>query len=111
MRKWFLPAATLTLTFLLSACALFSNHDMAEKFTVHNVYGDHMVLQRDMPVRIGGTAAPGKSVKVTIGENSVIPPNVQIGLNTAISGPTESEDYPNGILASGETLIKAGDRS
>ena len=48
---------------------------------------------------------------VTIGENSVIPPNVQIGLNTAISGPTESEDYPNGILASGETLIKAGDRS
>ena len=70
MRKWFLPAATLTLTFLLSACALFSNHDMAEKFTVHNVYGDHMVLQRDMPVRIGGTAAPGKSVKVTIGENS-----------------------------------------
>ena len=48
---------------------------------------------------------------VTIGENSVIPPNVQIGLNTAISGSTESEDYPNGILASGETLIKAGDRS
>ena len=47
---------------------------------------------------------------VTVGENTVIPPGVQIGLNTAISGVTQSSDYPNGVLASGETLIKAGDR-
>lgn len=46
---------------------------------------------------------------VTIGENSVIPDNVQIGKNTAISGITTKEDYPNGILESGETLIKAGE--
>ena len=47
---------------------------------------------------------------VTIGENSVIPPNVQIGKNTAISGVTIAEDYENGILGSGETLIKAGEQ-
>ena len=47
---------------------------------------------------------------VTIGENTVIPSNVKIGLNTAISGKTEESDYPDGILASGETLIKAGER-
>ncbi len=47
----------------------------------------------------------------TIGENSVIPSNVQIGKNTAISGVTEKEDYVNGLLGSGEILIKAGDRS
>lgn len=46
---------------------------------------------------------------VTIGENSVIPDGVQIGKNTAISGATVSEDYPNGVLESGETLIKAGE--
>ena len=46
---------------------------------------------------------------VTIGENSVIPPDVKIGKNTAISGETAAEDYPNGILASGESIIKAGD--
>lgn len=46
---------------------------------------------------------------VTIGENSVIPDNVKIGKNTAISGETMAEDYPNGILESGETLIKAGE--
>ena len=46
----------------------------------------------------------------TIGENSVIPSGVQIGKNTAVSGVTVPEDYPNGVLESGETLIKAGDR-
>ena len=47
---------------------------------------------------------------VTIGENSVVPGGVQIGKNTAISGVTSKEDYPNGVLDSGETLIKAGER-
>ena len=47
---------------------------------------------------------------VTIGENSKVPDGVQIGKNTAVSGVTEKYDYPNGILESGETLIKAGER-
>lgn len=47
---------------------------------------------------------------VTIGENSVIPSDVKVGKNTAIFGETEKEDYPNGILEGGESIIKAGDR-
>ena len=46
----------------------------------------------------------------TIGEDSVVPDGVSIGKNTAISGKTELSDYPNGLLDSGETLIKAGDK-
>ena len=45
----------------------------------------------------------------TIGENSVIPEGVRIGRNTAISGVTEPEDYKNGVLESGDYIIKAGD--
>lgn len=47
---------------------------------------------------------------VTIGENSVIPGGVKVGKNTAVSGITTPEEYPGGILESGETLIKAGER-
>ena len=47
---------------------------------------------------------------VTVGENSYIPPNVKIGKNTAISGDTTPDDYNEGVLASGESLIKAGER-
>lgn len=46
---------------------------------------------------------------VTIGEKTVIPANVSIGKNTVVSGVTDGEDYPDGVLASGKTLIKAGD--
>ena len=43
---------------------------------------------------------------VTVGENAVIPSNVKIGKNTAISGVTTEEDYPNGELASGGAIVK-----
>ncbi len=45
---------------------------------------------------------------VTIGEDSVVPANVTIGKNTAISGKTSMEDYPDGKLPGGEVIIKAG---
>lgn len=39
-----------------------------------------------------------------IGENSVIPDNVKIGKNTAISGVTTKKDYPDGELAAGQVI-------
>ncbi len=43
---------------------------------------------------------------VTIAEKSVIPSGVKIGKNTAISGETTVEDYPDGELASGGAIVK-----
>ena len=43
---------------------------------------------------------------VTIGENTVIPDGVKVGKNTAISGETSSEDYPDGELPSGGALLE-----
>ena len=45
---------------------------------------------------------------VTVGERSVIPEGVKIGKNTAISGVTEPNDYPDGQLESGGYIVKAG---
>lgn len=89
--------------------------------------GEHCVVDKSViaeNVRIGahvtlgvGSDIPNKLKPnvysyglVTIGEHSVIPDDVQIGKNTAVSGVTEKSDYPDGILESGETLIKAGER-
>lgn len=85
-----------------------------------NVIMDKAIIAEDCQigndVKIGvGQYAPNKfNPKVyafdlaTIGESSVIPDHVSIGKNTAISGITEASDYPNGILESGESIIKAG---
>ena len=43
---------------------------------------------------------------VTIAEKSVIPSGVKIGKNTAISGETTVEDYPDGELVSGGAIVK-----
>ena len=72
--------------------------------------GDHVTLGIGSDVPNKEKPAVYSFGLVTIGENSVIPSSVQIGKNTAISGITEAEDYLNGVLESGETLIKAGER-
>ena len=46
---------------------------------------------------------------VTVGEKSVIPGGITVGKNTVIFGITMPEDYDQSCLASGRTLIKAGD--
>ena len=45
---------------------------------------------------------------VTIGERTIIPAGVKVGKNTAIWGETTAEDYPNGLLDSGDAIVKAG---
>ena len=89
--------------------------------------GDHVTIDKSIvaekcEIRDGavlgiGEEAPNKlnaSIYsfglVTVGEASVIPEGVKIGRNTAISGVTDKADYPDGNLASGEVIIKAGDR-
>lgn len=46
---------------------------------------------------------------VTIGEKSVIPDGISVGKNSVISGVTAVADYEDSQLASGKTLIKAGE--
>ena len=46
---------------------------------------------------------------VTVGEKSVIPDGITVGKNSVIFGVTDAADYENACLASGKTLIKAGE--
>jgi glucose-1-phosphate adenylyltransferase len=74
------------------------------------VIGDNVVMGigEEAPNRLN--ASIYNDGLVTVGEHSVIPSGVQIGKNTAIAGQTLDSDYPDGILASGEYIVKAGDQ-
>ena len=48
---------------------------------------------------------------VTVGEKSFIPDGVTVGKNSVIAGNIKPEDLDNMNLASGKTLIKAGDEA
>jgi glucose-1-phosphate adenylyltransferase len=47
---------------------------------------------------------------VTVGEKSVVPQGITVGKNSVVFGVTGPEDYENGNLPSGKTLIKAGEK-
>ena len=48
---------------------------------------------------------------VTVGEKSMIPDNISVGKNSVVFGRTTKEDFEDSWLASGKTLIKAGDEA
>ena len=79
------------------------------------IIAEHVKVGHDVVIGFGDEAESKLDPKiynsglVTIGENTVIPNGVRIGKNVAISGVTEAEDYPNGVLAGGEYIVKAGD--
>jgi sialate O-acetylesterase len=43
---------------------------LASEFTVRKIYSKHMVLQREQPIKIAGTAEVGKAVEVSLANNS-----------------------------------------
>ena len=47
---------------------------------------------------------------VAVGEKSIIPKGITIGKNSVIFGETSAEDYANGELPSGKSLVKVGDK-
>jgi sialate O-acetylesterase len=57
--------------FVVSACLLCGLLPLRADLQVASVFTDHMVLQRDMPLPVWGTAAPGAPVAVAVASQSV----------------------------------------
>lgn len=80
-----------------------------------SIIAENVIIGDGTQIGVGETAISKLDPKVyafniaVIGENSVVPKNVTVCKNTAISGITSEEDYPSGILAGGEYIIKAGE--
>ena len=78
------------------------------------IIAENVKVGSDVQIGVGEYAPSIYDQKVyqfdlaTIGENSIIPDGVKIGKNTAIAGETTVGDYPDGLLASGNYIIKAG---
>lgn len=81
--------------------------DISKAIVAENaVVGDHVVIGCGEEVPNTYKPAIYGFGLVTIAEDSVIPSNVKIGKNTAISGKTTLEDYTDGVLVSGGAILK-----
>jgi glucose-1-phosphate adenylyltransferase len=80
------------------------------------IIAEQVVIDENVEMGIG-EMAPSKLDKkvyafdlVTIGEKSYVPKNVKLGKNTVVMGETTPEDFTDGLLESGDYIIKGGDR-
>lgn len=97
--------------------SIIMNNTVIGKNTIVNksIIAEEVVVGNNVELGVGEEVPNVKLPKiynsglVTIGECSVIPDGVRVGKNTAISGVTTNEDYPDGLLPSGGIIIKAGD--
>lgn len=51
----------------LTVCLLFVLSQMMAQLSVPSFFSDHMVLQREKPINIWGTASAGERISVTLG--------------------------------------------
>ena len=83
---------------------------------------DRCIIDRNNIIGKGAVLGKGENIPnelkpniyntgiTVVGENSVIPDGVHIGKNCVIYGKTSVEDYPNGVVASGKSVIKEESR-
>ncbi len=80
------------------------------------IVAENTVIEDDVRLGVGEEAANEtdphiyNSGIVAVGEKSFIPQGVTVGKNSVVFGVTSAQDYAEGSLPSGKTLIKAGDK-
>ena len=65
--------------------ALAASVSFAGDLKLANVFGDHMVLQQEKPVRVWGWGAPGEEVAVGFGSGNVARATVEADGSWAIT--------------------------
>ena len=81
----------------------------------NTIVAENVEIGENTEIGVGEYADSRLSEKIynceltVLGEGTVIPPDVKIGKNVAISGKTEPSDYPDGCLSSGNYIVKAGE--
>jgi len=95
---------------------IMSGTTIGENCTIDKaIIAESVVIGDGVIMGVGEFAPNSMNPKVyafdlaVVAENSQIPPGVRIGKNTAIVGKSELLDYPDCELASGQSIVKAGD--
>ncbi|MDD6211820.1 MAG: glucose-1-phosphate adenylyltransferase [Clostridiales bacterium] len=97
---------------IMEGAKIGRNVKMKKAIIAENVViGDNVVLGEGVYAESKLDPRVYNSDLVTVAENSVIPSDVTVGVNTAIVGVTEKEDYPDGRLEDGGFIVKEGGRA
>ena len=91
--------------------SIIMNNSVIGKNTIVNksIIAEEVVIGDNVELGVGEEVPNVKLPKIYNSGLVTIPDGVKVGKNTAISGVTTVEDYPDGLLPSGGIIIKAGE--
>ena len=90
---------------LLAALAGAAHADVR----LSNIFSDHMVLQRDTPVRIWGSASPGEKVNVKFGSQSLSGTAGKDGAWAVVLAPLKANSNPQELTVAGNNTLTLAD--
>ena len=90
----------------LVLCVLsLSQADLRAEVSLPRFFGDNMVLQRDMPLPVWGTAAPGEAVTVTLGGQTHSTTAAADGSWHVFLDPVQEYGGPHTLTVKGKNLM------
>jgi len=89
-----------------ATCAISS---AAADVRLHNVFGDHMVLQRNQPIPVWGWATPGEKVSVTFGDHTASATTNAQGYWKVTLEAMKADTTPRELIAKGNNTVKVVD--
>ena len=92
-----------------SILPLFCQIPVCGEVTLPNIFGPHMVLQQQQPIRVFGLADPGEKVTVTFAGNKVSATAGTHGRWLLSLPPMEASTKPQDMSIQGKNLIKFSD--
>lgn len=93
---------------LVSALWTLGSPSASAEVRLPNVFSDHMVLQRDKPIKVWGWAAPGESVRVALAGKTAAATVTSDGEWRLVFPPMKAGG-PFEITASGSNTVKVTD--
>ncbi len=99
-----------------AACVFAQKAAVAEEFAWASPFGDHMILQREMPIRVWGWGTPGEKVTVKVADHQVLSKDPQAITTIAEDGtwmvsiePWEAKGTYQLIAKCGKQTLTADD--
>ena len=90
-------------------CLLIASADLRGEIHLAGVFGDHMVLQQGMPLKIWGSATPGQSINVKVADRSATTKTGDDGKWSVKLDPLQASSTAVSFSVSGDNTIELQD--
>ncbi len=109
LEKVFVIRLSLLSRLLIFSMSIYQTSEALSEVILPPIFSDHMVLQRDQPIPIWGTASAGEKVSVTLGNETLMTVADQNGIWQVKLAPRVANKNPVSLILVGSNSMTIND--